>query len=310
MRFRAPANVFLRRAQVTLVLAALVPTVLMIAVGIVLLAIGGSALAVMGILITVFCTTAIVGYIIGSIFLSRGASMARVQNDFLSSVSHELRTPLTSMKMFIDTLRDDRLTDADEQRKCLDLLHREMERLEELVDRLLELSRMESGAHAFDREPVAIDVVIQDALHAFDAQTLDNRVHVEVKVEPGIMVTGDRATLARAVTNLLTNAWKYTPDNDKRIQLDARAVGARLIEITVADNGVGIPRNEQRHIFDEFERGKHAIRSGTRGVGLGLAFVRAIARAHKGSIEVRSRPGAGSEFVLRIPRRPATAASS
>jgi two-component system, OmpR family, phosphate regulon sensor histidine kinase PhoR len=291
-------------------LATLVPTMLMTALAIVLLAIGSDSvgLLVTGILVLAFCATSITGYILGTIFVQRGASMARVQSDFLSSVSHELRTPLTSIRMFIETLRDDRLTDPEDKHQCLTLLQREVHRLDGLVERLIELSRMETGKHHFERQPVRLDDVVQDALAAFDAGTLSSRVPVEVALDPGLTVIGDRATLAQALVNLLNNAWKYTPADDKRIHLSARALGLRHIEIRVEDNGIGIPRDEQKLIFGKFERGKLAIEHRTSGVGLGLATVRAIVRAHKGRIEVRSRPGSGAEFRIRLRRHPGRAA--
>jgi two-component system, OmpR family, phosphate regulon sensor histidine kinase PhoR len=305
VRFRAPANVQLRRAQLILMLATLVPTVLMTALGIVLLAGGSSSVRiVIGLLVVTFCTTSITGYILGSIFVSRGASMARVQSDFLSGVSHELRTPLTSIRMFIETLRDERLTDPVDKRQCLDLLNQEVGRLEGLVERLLQLSRIETGKHDFDRDPVPIDDIVSDALTAFDVATLTSTADLKftVDVEPGLVVTGDRAALAQTMINLLTNAWKYTPDDDKRIQLSARASSDRWVEIKVSDNGPGIPKGEQKQIFDEFERGKAAIDSRKSGVGLGLATVRAIVRAHKGRVEVSSRLGQGSEFRIILRR--------
>ncbi|HWN66583.1 MAG TPA: HAMP domain-containing sensor histidine kinase [Haliangium sp.] len=304
MRFRAPANVQLRWAQLILMLATLVPTVLMTALAIVLLAIGSDSVGVLvtGILVLAFCATSITGYILGTIFVQRGASMARIQSDFLSSVSHELRTPLTSIRMFIETLRDDRLTDPEDKHQCLTLLQREVHRLDGLVERLIELSRMETGKHHFERKPVRLDDVVHDALAAFDAGTLASRVAVEVGQDPNLSVIGDRATLGQALVNLLNNAWKYTPADDKRIRLSVRAHGLRHIEISVEDNGIGIPRDEQRHIFDKFERGKLAIEHRTSGVGLGLATVRAIVRAHKGRIEVRSQPGSGAEFRIHLRR--------
>jgi two-component system phosphate regulon sensor histidine kinase PhoR len=311
VRFRAPANVQLRWAQLTLMLAILVPTVLTTALAIVLLVIGSESVGVVlvtGILVLAFCATSITGYILGSIFVGRGASMARVQSDFLSSVSHELRTPLTSIRMFIETLRDDRLTDAEDKHQCLTLLEREVHRLEGLVARLIELSRMETGKHYFDRKPVSIDAVVRDALAAFDAGTLPSRVAVDVALDPDLHVLGDRVTLAQALVNLLNNAWKYTPADDKEIRLHAHALATRHVEILVTDNGPGIPRKEKKHIFEKFERGKMAVESQTSGVGLGLATVRAIVRAHKGKIEVHSRPGHGSEFRIvlrRWKRRPA-----
>ena len=136
MRFRTPANVLLRRAQLILMLVTLVPTVLLSGVGIVLLALGsgGVLYIVSGVLILSFATTAISGYILSTIFLSRGASMARVQSDFLSLASHELRTPLTSIRLFIESLRDDRLTDEEDKERCLHLLDQEVQRLGDLVE--------------------------------------------------------------------------------------------------------------------------------------------------------------------------------
>jgi two-component system, OmpR family, phosphate regulon sensor histidine kinase PhoR len=296
-----PAIVQLRRAQLVLILAVLVPTVLMIAVGIVLLALGNSEAGhiVAGVLVICFCTTAITGYILGSIFVGRGASLARVQNDFLSSVSHELRTPLTAIALFLESLRDGRLS-RDDQTRVLDLLGTEVQRLDMLVGRLLELSRLESGAHVFRRERVEVAEIVREAVAAFDAATLGTPTPVAVDVEPGLSIVGDRATLVRAVSNLLVNAWKYT-GNDKNIELQARGQG-RWIEIAVTDNGIGIPRGERRDMFEEFVRGQEATRRGTPGVGLGLALVRAVVRAHKGTIVVVSREGAGSSFRMRLPR--------
>ena len=305
VRFRAPANVQLRWAQLILMLATLVPTVLMTALAIALLAFGSDSvgLLVTGILVLSFCATSITGYILGTIFVQRGASMARVQSDFLSSVSHELRTPLTSIRMFIETLRDDRLTDPEDKHQCLALLQREVHRLDGLVERLIELSRMETGKHNFERTLVRLDDVVHDALAAFDAGTLPSRIPIDVALHPELHVVGDRATLAQALLNLLNNAWKYTALNDKQIRMSVQPHGKRYVEITVADNGIGIPRGEHKLIFGRFERGKLAIERRTDGVGLGLAAVRAIVRAHQGRIEVRSRPGNGSEFRIRLRRR-------
>src|SRR5687767_14234264 len=173
-------------------LAVLVPTVLMIAVGIVILAVGATDATqiVFGVLVLTFCTTAVTGYILGSIFLGRGASLARVQNDFLSSVSHELRTPLTSIGLFIESLRDGRLS-VEQQQHVLQLLGVEMGRLDRLVMRLFELSRMESGAHVFERTRIDVEDLVRDAMQAFDAATLARPTIVEMRIDPGLVVVGD-----------------------------------------------------------------------------------------------------------------------
>lgn len=302
-RFAPPAAIQLRRAQLTLMLAALIPTVLMIALGIILLAIGrGTGSLVVGVLVLAFCTTSLTGYILGSIFVSRGAEVARFQHDYLSLVSHELRTPLTAILMFIDTLRDDRLTDPAEKRQCLDLLDQEVRRLDSLLERLLQLSRLQTRRrHAFDSNPVKVDEVIRDALAAMDAATLTERVEVAVDVDQDLQVRGDRAALSQAIANLLVNAWKYTPSTGRKIAVRAKA-SDRHVDIVIIDNGPGVARDEQGRIFDEFERGEAAQVSGKSGSGLGLAIVRAVVRAHRGRLTLSSKAGEGSEFRIRLPR--------
>ena len=305
MKFAAPANVLLRRAQLTLVLAALVPTVLSTAVGIVLLALGASEGAlqlVSGVLVLAFATTAISGYILGSIYVSRGASLARTQNDFLSLVAHELRTPMTSIRLFIESLRDERLTDPEDKQRCLDLLHQEVERLDDLVQRLLELSRLETGRFAFEPKVVAIKDVLDEGVAMLQAAAVPEQVSVELSCDPELSLKADKTTLAQAVGNLLINAWKYTPADGRHIELAAEAEDGYII-IEVRDNGPGIPKNEQAQIFDKFERGQEAIDSGIGGTGLGLATVRAAVRAHKGTVELRSRAGRGSTFRIKLKRR-------
>lgn len=298
MRF-PPANLQLRRAQLVLMLATLVPTIAMTAVGLLLLILGGSVTTLLsGVLVLTLCTTAITGYTLASIFVGKGASLVRVQNDFVSSVSHELRTPLTSIRLLIESLRDGRL-EAGERSQVLTLLARETDRLDALVERVLELSRLQAS-HVYRKEPIEIAALVDEAIAAFDALTLARPTPIARTLEPGLVVTGDRPTLVRALVNLLTNAWKYTGD-DKRIELEARSSG-RWVELIVRDNGVGIDRDEQRTIFEQFERGRAAHEGGAAGLGLGLSFVRAIVRGHRGRIDVTSTPGR-TELRIRLRRR-------
>ena len=276
-------------------LAVLLPTIMMIAVGVVLLATSsGSVPAVIsGILVLTFCTSGITGYILGSIFVAKGQALVRIQNDFVSSVSHELRTPVTSIHLLIESLRDGRL-EATEREQVLSLLARESGRLEALVGRVLELSRLQSS-YVYKRERIDVAELVDEAIAAFDALTLANPTRIAIDIEAGLSVVGDRPTLVSALLNLLTNAWKYTGD-DKQISITARSA-ARWIELIVRDNGSGIARAEQRAIFEQFSRGRAAEESGAPGIGLGLSFVNAIVRGHRGRIELES--GAG-ETVFRI----------
>ena len=278
----------------------LVPTVLIIAIGILMLcyfnSAGGIALAVVLLTLSV---TGLTGYILGAIFVGKGASLVLVQHDNLSSVSHELRTPLTSIRLLIESLRTNRLS-PEEQTKVLALLSQETLRLDELVGWLLELSKLESKRHVYRRDPIDLAEVIQSALASYDVATLSAPTPVKVTIESPVIVIGDETTLVRAIANLLINAWKYT-DADKRISLTARTVG-RWVEVTITDNGIGMTAPEQRTVFQRFARGQAAIDRRTPGVGLGLAFVRAIVRGHRGKIDVTSQPGHGSSFRLRLRR--------
>jgi two-component system, OmpR family, phosphate regulon sensor histidine kinase PhoR len=284
-------------------LVALVPTVLMTAIGIVLVASGGSkSFAIVGgILVLAFCATALAGYTLGTIFVTRGANLASVQNEFLSAVSHELRTPLTSILMFIDTLREDRVESADERRRCLSIVHQELTRLDGLVGELIELSKLESRRAVFERKPVRIDDVVGDALASFEPMKLAGDAEVRTEIEPELLVFGDRSALARALGNLLSNAWKYTRPADKKIEIRAESE-AGTVAISVSDNGVGVSRVEQAAIFEKFERGAAAVESRAAGSGLGLAIVRAVVEAHRGRIEVRSQVDRGARFRILLPR--------
>jgi two-component system phosphate regulon sensor histidine kinase PhoR len=295
-----PAIIQLRRAQLILMLAVLVPQILMTAAGIVLLAIGTESYRIFfGVAVLAFCTTAVTGYILVSIFVGKGASLARLQNDFFSSASHELRTPLTAIHLLLEPLATGKL-DGEERQQVASLLSREVARLDHLLVRTLDLSRMQSGRHAFTMEPVRVDELVNEAIAAFDAASLGRPTPIATDLPSDLSVLGDRATLVRAIVNLLINAWKYSGD-DKQIRVVAR-LHNRKIEIAVIDNGFGIDPAERHELFDGFVRGKAALESRTPGVGLGLAIVRAIVRAHRGKIEVESAPGHGSVFRLILPR--------
>jgi two-component system, OmpR family, phosphate regulon sensor histidine kinase PhoR len=295
LKFRTPTNVLLRRAQITLILVALLPTILTAPVGITLLVVQSSPSVTLvgGILVVAFCTSSLVGYILGSIFVSRGASLAKVQNDFLSSISHELMTPITSVRLFIETLRDERVTDPVEKAKCLAIIDREMGRLDGLLQKLLALSKLETGRQPFEIKANRVSEIVDHSVAVLDALRMGAPVDLFIDVPNDLEVVGDGPSLVQALGNLLTNAFKY---GEREIRVTARRYGRKHVAIQVSDNGPGIPEVEKRRIFDEFERGQAASRA--QGFGLGLAIVRAIVRAHRGRVEVDSVPGEGATFRL------------
>jgi len=278
---------------------ALLPTVLLIGIGIILLVLGNSTTTlVTGILVLALCTAGITGYVLSSIFVNKGASLVRVQNDFVSSVSHELRTPITSIRLLIESLADGRLEDA-ERGQVLSLLARETLRLEELVGRVLELSKLQSS-YAYARDRIEVAALIDEAIAAFDAFDADHpdphppHRRARARRQPAI----GRRSFARS--RICSPTRGSTTGTEKRIEIEARAVG-RWIELIVRDNGGGVEHDEQRLIFEQFMRGRAAHEGGAPGIGLGLSFVQAIVRGHRGKIDVESNPGE-TAFRIRLPR--------
>jgi two-component system phosphate regulon sensor histidine kinase PhoR len=289
---RGPAQSALRRAQITLILGA-VAIVLSAPIGIILLTIGTPEVVdlVAGILLLVFSSAGILGLVLGWMYLRRGSAVARSQQDFLATVSHELRTPMTSLRMFVDALLDDRLTDEHERASCLQSLRVELQRLDGLLDQLIDLSRLEAAPGGASRDPVPVTEIVDAALHAHRTITFGDRAETEphdeirIEVDPDIAILGDRDTLVRALVNLLSNAHKHAGPSAS-IRVVGRPLGQREIELAVLDRGPGLPANEQREVFGPFVRGRRALEHGTRGSGLGLSIVRSIVRAHGGRIEI------------------------
>jgi two-component system, OmpR family, phosphate regulon sensor histidine kinase PhoR len=309
VKVRSPTTVFLHRARLVFMLTALIPTVCITVIGIVLVATGSRSVAfVGGILVLALCGTAFAGYALGTMFVTRGASLATMQNDFLSSVSHEVRTPLTSIRLFIETLREERVTDPVEKKRCLTIIDEELGRLDGLVGKLSMLSRLESRHTAFDRQAVAVTDIVAEALVALDALRLGAPMDLRVEVAAGLVVRGDPGALAQALANLLANAWKYTPPKDKRIAVSAVGDASR-VTIEVTDNGPGVSPDETEIIFEKFQRGSAATDSGTVGTGLGLSVVRAIVAAHGGEVDVIADEPRGARFRIVLPRARAAEAA-
>jgi two-component system phosphate regulon sensor histidine kinase PhoR len=287
-----------RRIVALLLYLVVVPTVLLLLVGIVLMFMGEVFNLVFGILTVSFVFVAVTGIVLVLVFLRREANLSELQADFVSKVSHELRTPLTSIRLFAETMERAR-GDAETQRKCLDALAVETDRLTQRIERLLDWGRMEAGRKQFDMRDEAVDEIVDDAVEAFSplrSQELD----FESEVAAGLpRVEADRHAMVDALLNLLSNAVKYggTPPV---VRLRAFAE-ERGVVIEVADNGAGIPHPEHRRIFEKFYRIDDRLSREREGSGLGLAIVKHIVRAHAGRIELESEKGEGSKFRIVLP---------
>ncbi len=223
-----------------------------------------------------------------------------VRRDFISNVSHELRTPLSGIRAAAETLQEGALEDVSVARDFLGHIQRETDRMTQLVEELLELSRIESGAAPLQFSQLDVGALVVDTAKRF-AQQAERAGLTLAAVPPteSVEIIGDAERLERALGNLVANAIKFTPERG-RITISARVVG-QDVAIEVADTGVGIETEQQARVFERFYKADRGRGSG--GTGLGLAIVKHIAQAHEGSVAVESRSGRGSTFSIRLPRR-------
>ena len=221
----------------------------------------------------------------------------QMKEDMLSSVSHEMRTPLTAMIGFTEFLLNNEV-DKEQRNDYLQTILKESERLQDLIDNLLNLQHLRSGRRLAKVGPMSVGELLDDLARLFEKRSGRQRLAIECQpVLPSL--EADREMLHIALKNLLDNAFKYAPDGDT-VTLRATLQGNDML-FSVTDEGPGIPGEEQQRIFDRFYRADFPVRSVIHGTGIGLALVHEIANAHGGRVWVESRPGCGSTFHLSLP---------
>jgi signal transduction histidine kinase/tetratricopeptide (TPR) repeat protein len=230
----------------------------------------------------------------------REMRLAELRSQFVSSVSHELKTPLTAIRMFAETLRLGRSTDQQTQAEYLDTIINESERLTRLLNNVLDFSKIEQGKKTYHLAPTSLVEIVRTAARAMAYPLAQQGFELRLDVENNLpAVNADGDALQQAILNLLTNAMKYSGvsrEIDLRLQ---RQNGQAIIQVT--DYGVGIAREEQAPIFENFYRVITPESKLIPGTGLGLTLVAHVAKAHGGSVEVQSTPGEGSTFSIRLP---------
>jgi PAS domain S-box-containing protein len=223
----------------------------------------------------------------------------RMKDDFVALVSHELRTPLTSIEGYLDLVLEDDEMPQDEQRRFLETVRRNSDRLVRLVNDLLVLFRADGGRLELDLSELNLrDLVLESVAHALPAAERAG-VALSASLETVPTVLGDETRLSQVLDNLISNAVKYTPlGGAAEVRI---TTGAEFIEIAVEDSGIGIPAEEQGRLFERFFRSSLASALQIQGSGLGLAITREMVEAHGGTLEVRSVEGEGSCFTVRLP---------
>ena len=225
-----------------------------------------------------------------------------IKTRFLAMITHELRTPLTSIKGFTTTLLAEDVTwDAAEQRDFIQTIQQETNRLEELIDHLLDLSRLEAGMLPISPAPHSVREIINDALPQFHALTGGHTltIHLPANLPP---VYADARRIAQVLVNLVRNATAYSPKGTA-ISISAN-VRKGFVQVDVKDQGPGIPLDEHKRVFKAFQRGATVENSAAQGAGLGLAICKGLIETHGGRIWIKKKTTPGATISFTIPLVP------
>jgi PAS domain S-box-containing protein len=221
----------------------------------------------------------------------------RARDDVLAVVAHDLRNPLNTVTMAIGLMLENTPVERTQERRQVEIVRRAADRMNRMIQDLLDVKRMESGRLAIDLRPEDVDVIINDMIEMLRPLAVGSSIALEASVPEGLPpVLADSARIQQVLSNLVGNAVKFTP-RDGRITVCAEQIEGE-IRFGVIDTGPGIPPEQVPHIFGQFWQ---ASSSDRRGIGLGLAIAKGIVEAHKGTIWVESQVGTGSTFYFTLP---------
>lgn len=232
--------------------------------------------------------------------ITRMERLSRLQRRFVSDVSHELRTPLTTIRMANDVLYDDRDTFEPHVARSAELLNNQLDRFEELLNDLLEISRIDAGATQLEFEEVDLGELVRDEVEAMLPIAADLNAQIRLHMAPrGLSASVDRPRVSRIVRNLLSNALEHCQEGFVDV-----AVGSnrRSVAVVVRDYGLGLTSHQVERVFDRFWRADAARARTMGGTGLGMSIAREDAVLHGGRLEAWGKPGEGASFRLLLPR--------
>ncbi len=223
------------------------------------------------------------------------------RREFVANVSHELRTPLTTIKSYLEALEDGAIEEPQLAEKFVSVARNETERMIRLVTDLLQLSRLDSKQAIINKESTDVEEMLEEVADRFSFQMEQRSIAVDIHVEPQVRdIVLDRDRIDQVLDNLISNAIKYTPEGG-HIRIRAARTEAQLLEISVQDNGIGIPKKDLTRIFERFYRVDKARSRSMGGTGLGLSIAREIVKAHGGTIVLESEFGQGTKVTFTLP---------
>jgi two-component system phosphate regulon sensor histidine kinase PhoR len=252
------------------------------------------------VLIVVLVLIMLAAIVVGARYITRQMELVQVKSSFVSNVTHELKTPISVIKLAVETLEMGRFRTDAERDKYLRTIQRESDRLAQLVNNILDFSRLESGQQALRLTEVDAADVVATAIETFRLRLEDAGFRWELDVPEKLPhIKADPVALQHCLLNLLDNAVKYSRER-KEIRVIVRP-REQMLSIAVSDRGIGIGPDDQPRIFEKFVRVETGLVHTVKGAGLGLSLVDQIIRAHHGRVEVASTPGEGSIFTLLVP---------
>ena len=224
-------------------------------------------------------------------------SMENLRQDFIANVSHEIQSPLTSISGFAHLLRGKEITE-EERIHYIDIIEAESKRLSKLSDHMLKLSSLDSEEAPLSFSNYRLDKQIRNLLLMLEPQWSDKNLEISLELE-AVSISGDEHFMAQVWINLIQNSIKFTP-KDGAINISLKDEGDEVV-CRITDNGIGIAKEEQLHIFERFYKVDKARERNLGGNGLGLSLVKKIVELHKGTIRVESEVGTGTEFIINLP---------
>ncbi|MFQ5844000.1 MAG: sensor histidine kinase, partial [Planctomycetota bacterium] len=231
----------------------------------------------------------------------REIKLAKLKSGFVSNITHELKTPLTSIRMFTEMLREGKVMGDAERDQCLTIIAQESTRLSHLIQRVLDFGKLEARRRTYRWTTRSVAGLVVREAERFQRTTDLSADRLELRIEGQVPpVQHDPEALAEVLSNLLSNAYKYSSPEDRRIGVSLRAARGRVL-LCVEDNGPGVAAGERKRIFEQFYRSHDLLTNEVEGTGLGLTIARNLVRAHGGNIRVEDRPGGGSRFVVDLP---------
>lgn len=227
--------------------------------------------------------------------------MDRLKDEFISTVTHEMRTPITSIRAFSEILNDNEDLDPEERANFLKTIVDETMRMERLINQVLDLEKMESGKISFELVPLDINSVLNEALASMEQSLQEKDIKINKELSDGLpLVSGNKDRLIQVILNLISNARKFCNYENGLITLRTLFVDGH-VQLSVIDNGTGIPKESQEMIFEAFYQAENQTLKKPEGTGLGLTISKKIIDRHNGEIWVTSKTGEGTEVAFKLP---------